>query len=56
MFGEVIVVSGGRIGACTVANAVGRAALTPDGIAEIGPTPTKYLIRPDLLEALLYGP
>ena len=36
VFGEVIVVSGGRVGTCTVANAVGRAALTPDGIAEIG--------------------
>jgi len=39
VFGEVIVVSGGRVGTCTVAN--GRAALTPGGIAEIGPASTK---------------
>ena len=32
VFGEVMV-SGGRVGTCTVANAVGRAALTPHGIA-----------------------
>ena len=40
-YGEVIVVSGGRVGTCTVANAIGRAALTPGRIAEVGPTSTK---------------